>query len=110
MESVVLDVWINNRFESSKVFLTGSCQTEQVEYLRVIKSTVETLRLSKLSQMVIMMGHADISGLTLLSQTLQSHLELSHAFSAVLPLVLSNTEDGLTYNNSVSGQMVQSTL
>ena len=52
--------------------------------------------------MIIMAGQTGPSSLRLLSESLFSQLELSHVFSALLPLVYYKCEDGLSHNNTVS--------
>ena len=52
--------------------------------------------------MIIMAGQTGPGSLRLLSESLFSQLELSHVFSALLPLVYYKCEDGLSHNNTVS--------
>ena len=87
---------------SSKVFLTGASHTEKEEYSQVVRSTMETLRRRQSSQMIILLGPADLRAWTLLSQSLSSQLELSEVFSVLLPLLSSHSEDGLTPRNTAS--------
>ena len=87
---------------SSRVFLTGDCRTEATQYCQVVHSTVQRAKLSKESQMIIMAGQTGPSSLRLLSESLFSQLELSHVFSALLPLVYYKCEDGVSHNNTVS--------
>ena len=83
------------------MFLNGVTQTEEVEYCSVIKSSVERLLRTKVSQMIITVGSADLSSLTRLAEA-ASPLRLAPVYSALLPLILSSTEEGLTHNNMVS--------
>ena len=88
---------------SSKVFLNGLTETADVEYCQVINSTLERLMRTCEPQMVVTMGSADLRSLTRLAGTF-SCPRLTTVYSALLPLILTS-EDGLTHNNLVSGQM-----
>ena len=86
---------------SSKVFLNGLTQTEEAEYSSVMNWTIGRLLRTKVPQMIITVGSADLTSLARLAEAV-SPLLLAPVYSALLPLILSSCEEGLTHNNMVS--------
>ena len=93
---------------SSKVFLNGLAETEDVEYWGVMKSSIARLVRRRESQMIVTVGSADLRSLTRLAEA-ASPLLLAPVYSALLPLTLSSSGDGLalTQNNMVSQESVR---
>ena len=93
---------------SSRVFLNGLTETEDVEYCQVISSTVERLLRTEQSQLILTLGSPDLSSLTRLAESF-SCPRLATVYSALLPLILSSSGggDGLTHNNMVSSSLSQ---
>ena len=83
------------------MFLNGLTETEDSQYCSVINSSVERLLRTKEDQMIITVGSADLRSLTRLAEA-ASPLHLTPVYSALLPLILSSSAEGLTHTNMVS--------
>ena len=88
------------------MFLNGSTQTEEAQYCWVMNSTIARLVRTRVPQMIITVGSADLTSLAQLAETV-SPLLLTPVYSALLPLILSSCEEGLTHTNMVSSSQAR---
>ena len=86
------------------MFLNGLTETEDVEYCCVINSALERLVRTELSQLMVTVGSADLRSLARLADSFSAP-RLATVYSALLPLILSSSGDGLTSNNMVSSRL-----